>query len=343
MNYYLFAAGVLLSLINIYDFAYTTLSANGVGLITGRLSRGLWKFFLLVCRRRGANRFFNHAGMFTIILNLSTWIILTWAANSLIILSDERSVVSATNGTPASRVEKIYFTGNTLATLGIGDFKPGTNFWRIYTVIISFSGLTILTIAITYLVQVLTAEISKRQMSIYIATLGGTPQSILLNGWNGKDFRKLERDFAGLSAMILAHAQNHLAFPILHHFHSSEIKESSSINLTALDEALTILKLCIPETAQTADLDVGSLRKSLTTYLLTLESDFIQASDRPLPIPDLAMLQQEGVPIIDDPKRIEAGYKKLDLRRKLLRALLENDGWRSSDLNRPKFRSELDL
>ena len=67
---------------------------------------------------------------------------------------------------------KNLFTGYTLSTLGNGDFKPGTSFWRIYTVIISLSGLSILTIAITYLVQVLTAEISKRRLSIYIATLG---------------------------------------------------------------------------------------------------------------------------------------------------------------------------
>jgi hypothetical protein len=343
MNYYLLAVGIGLSLINVYDFAYTTLSANGVGLVTGKLSRGLWKLFLLVCRHQGANRFFNHAGMITIVLNLSTWIILTWAAHSLIILSDPISIVNSRTQAPAAVIEKIYYTGDVLSTVGNGDFKAGSNFWRIYTVFIALSGLTILTIAITYLVQVLTAEISKRQLSIYIATLGGTPQSILLNGWNGKDFKKLERDFAGLSTMILAHSQNHLAYPILHHFHSSDIKESSCINLTALDEALTILKLCISEAAQPADLDVGSLRKSLTTYLITLQSDFISASDRPLPIPDLTVLQMEGIPIVSDPKRIEAGYKKLNPRRKLLNALMENDGWRWSDLNRPKFRSELDL
>lgn len=342
MNIVLLISGISIAFIVLIDFTYTTLSANGVGFLTGRISRAIWRIFLVVCRHRGSNKFFNHSGMVTIIANLITWLSLTWLANSLIVISDPKSIVNATTQAPATALEKVYFVGYTLSTLGLGDFKPGTDFWRLFTVLVSLSGITILTIAITYLVQVLTAEIDKRQLSIYIATLGGTPQGILINGWNGKNFKKLQLDFDGLSNMILAHSQYHLAFPILHHFHSSDIKESTAINLTALDEALTILALCIPEAAQ-ADLDVGSLRKALTTYLITLESDFIHPSDEALPLPSLTLLQEANIPLCDDEESIRRGYKKLTTRRKLLKALLENDGWRSSDLNRPKFRSELDL
>ncbi|MES2733771.1 MAG: potassium channel family protein [Bacteroidota bacterium] len=342
MNYFFLIFGILLSVVVVYDFAHTTLSANGVGWLTGQVSRRLWKVFLFICRHKGAHPFFNHSGMVTILANLFTWITLCWVSNALIFLSDPSSVVNAVTHLPATTIETIYFTGNSLATLGMGDFRPNGNFWKLFTVIVSLSGLSILTIAITYLVQVLTAEIGKRQLSLYIATLGGTPQGILLNGWNGQNFSKLEKDFYGLSTMILAYSQNHLAYPILHHFHSSDIKGSSAINLTALDEALTILLLYVPESAR-ASLDIGSIRKAMTTYLITLESDFIKPSENLLPLPDLSLLRDAGIPLLDEDSALQQGYQRLVTRRRLLKALLENDGWLWNDLNRPKFRSELDL
>jgi hypothetical protein len=60
-------------------------------------------------------------------------------------------------------VNKIFYTGYTLSTLGLGDMEPEGNFWDILTAILSFTGLILISIAITYLIPVVSAEIAKRK------------------------------------------------------------------------------------------------------------------------------------------------------------------------------------
>ncbi len=121
-----------------------------------------------------------------------------------------------------------------LATLGIGDFYPAKPFWRIFTVTVALSGFSLLTIAITYLIQLLTSEIDKRKLSLYIASIGTTPQDILMNGCDGKTFRRLGSHFISLSPMILSHSQHYLAYPILHQFTSHRPLDATAFTLTAL-------------------------------------------------------------------------------------------------------------
>jgi hypothetical protein len=84
-------------------------------------------------------------------------------------------------------VNKIFYTGYTLSTLGLGDMEPEGNFWDILTAILSFTGLILISIAITYLIPVVSAEIAKRKISVN--TIGGSVEEMLLNYWDGKDFR----------------------------------------------------------------------------------------------------------------------------------------------------------
>jgi hypothetical protein len=58
--------------------------------------------------------------------------------------------------TPTTVVNKIFYTGYTLSTLGLGDMEPEGNFWDILA-ILSFTGLILISIAITYLIPVVSA------------------------------------------------------------------------------------------------------------------------------------------------------------------------------------------
>jgi hypothetical protein len=49
---------------------------------------------------------------------------------------------------PTTVVNKIFYTGYTLSTLGLGDMEPEGNFWDI--LILSFTGLILISIAITF-------------------------------------------------------------------------------------------------------------------------------------------------------------------------------------------------
>jgi hypothetical protein len=124
--------------------------------------------------------------------------------------------------------------------LGLGDIEPEGNFWDILTAILSFTGLILISIAITYLIPV-SAEITKRKISVYINTLGGSVEEILLNYWDGKDFKELEQPFISLIDSIILHAQNHKAYSVLFFFIRQTRKKPLSSISPNLDEALTVL------------------------------------------------------------------------------------------------------
>ncbi len=205
---------------------------------------------------------------------------LTWLGNGLIFCSDPDSVLVTGSNEKTGVVEKFYLAGYTLATLGNGDLYPAKAFWRIFTVLVALSGFSLLTIAITYLIQVLTSEIEKRKLSLYIASLGTTPQDMLMNGWDGKTFHRLETHFASLSPMIFSHSQHHLAYPILHQFSSHRSLDATAFTLSILNEALSILYLYIPEEKRPDAIILRPVREALTHYLLIIEKDFIRPAGR---------------------------------------------------------------
>jgi hypothetical protein len=343
MNYIMLISGIVILILITLDFMYTTLSTNGVGLISGPITTSIWRILLWSSRGKGKNKILNFSGVICILTILTVWILFLWLGNTLIFASDPTSILHTQTHVPATIAEKFYYVGYTLSTLGMGDFYASTSFWKIFTIIISLSGLSGLTIAITYLTQVITSELNKRQLSIYIASLGGTPQHILYNGWNGKDFRKLEADFTALTSLIISHSQHHLSYPVLHYFHSTNLREATALTIPALDEALTILLLFAPPELRPDNLHMETLRNALTHYLLTLENDFIVPATNPLPLPDLSLLASAGVPLLPWNDQIDQAYEKLAKRRKLLQALLINDGWTFEELFQSKFGNDLDL
>ncbi len=343
MSYLYAFSGIAILVVVFTDLIYTTLSTNGDGFMSGYLSRQLWRTIFFLGGKRGRNPLMNHAGVTITVFTLTVWILLAWIGNGLLFCADPYSVINVQSHLPATTGEKFYYAGYTLSTLGMGDFYARTTFWKLLTAAISLSGLTMLTIAITYLLQVVSSEIAKRQLALYIAALGGTPHDILLNAWNGRDFRQLETDTVGLASLILSHSQHHLAYPIIHYFHSSRLREAASVNLAALDEALTILMVCVDAQAQPSPLSLGTLRKALTEYMLTFEDDFIVSSEQSPPLPDMDALRKRGVPLVADAGQTGRYYDQLSERRRLLLAGVEFGGWTWNDVLRSKFRAELDI
>lgn len=178
-----------------YDLIYTTFSPRGAGFVSSTVSTFIWRSFFWMSRLFKTKQVLNGAGIVIVVAVLLTWVLLLWAGNTLVYLSDPEAVINSTSKVPADLAQRIYFTGYNLSTMGNGDYKAGTDAWRIYTAFISFSGLIMITIAITYMVPVLSAVTARRALSIRIAAIGRSPQKMLLNNWNGKDFKNLESHF----------------------------------------------------------------------------------------------------------------------------------------------------
>jgi hypothetical protein len=342
MNYFVFFLGVILLLVTTADLIKTSLSVRGAGFITKRLSKSIWSLLLSINKKMGRRKVLESGGAVILVSILINWLLLIWISASLLFISQPDSLMNVETNSPTTVVNKIFYTGYTLSTLGLGDIEPEGNFWDILTSVLSFTGLILISIAITYLIPVVSAEITKRRISVTINTIGGSVEEMLLNYWNGKDFKELEQPFIPLIDSIILHAQNHKAYSVLHFFHSSDKKEAFVLNITNLDETLTVLLHSIPSEQRPSYNVLIRLRKAISSYLITLPATFITPGKKTPPIPLLFALEKKGIKTISG-SIVDIEYEKLRTRRRLLLSLIKDDGWEWTDLSCGSYNHEIVL
>jgi hypothetical protein len=327
MSYLIFAAGVVLVCFVLINVFVSTLAPRGSRVFTQRLLHWVWKFFYWMANGKGKKSVLNYAGLTTLGIFLIVWIFLFWLGNTLLYASQLDSVVATSNHMPATPLQKFYFVGYTLSTLGLGDFGPNGTGWMIYTSVISFSGFIMISTIVSYLLSVSAGEIQKRKVSSFIHSLGSSPQNILINGWNGKDFSRLTNHFEDLTYLIMEVSQQHIAYPVLHNFHTNLINESFSVNIAALDEALTMLLLYKSKELLPANEEIYSLRYAITEFIATLQKAYIQPSKKdPMPL-QMDRLRELNIPLQEHECENNPDIKRVHFRRKVITGMLENDGW----------------
>jgi hypothetical protein len=327
----MFFLGILLLIITATDLINTSLSVRGAGFLTKRLSKTIWSVLLLLSNKTGRKKVLELGGAIILVSILINWMLLIWISASLLFISYPDSLMNVETNTRTTIMNKVFFTGYTLSTLGLGDMEPEGPFWDMLTAVLSFTGLILISIAVTYLIPVVSAEIVKRRISVFINTLGSSVENILSNYWNGKNFKELEQPFTALTDSIILHAQNHKAYSVLHFFHSSDKREAFVLNLTNLDEVLTILLHNIPLEQRPSTNIVLRLRKAISSYLITLPAAFIIPGNESPPLHSLKGLENKGVTILNNEMSV-LEYEKLKSRRRLLLSLLKDDGWEWTDL-----------
>ncbi|MDB5302564.1 MAG: Ion transport 2 domain protein [Phycisphaerales bacterium] len=304
----------------------TTFLEGGAPLIT-RICQGLAKVFLSIHhRRRGSRKVIAAMGLFAVISTVLVWTMLIWVAWTLIYCAGERALISTETLEPANAVARAYFAGYTIFTLGLGDYRPEGGFWQILTSIAAGSGFLLFGLTIAYTVSVVSAATQKRQLALCIWSLGKSPDDIILRAWNGMDTTALGPHLVSLTAMLALLGESHLTYPVLHYFHSTKRSSSVAARVAALDEALTVLE-CGLQKGCSLDLpSLGAARESITEFLQTLKPALIAPAAEVPPSPSLQALRESGVPVVED-ELFEAAVAALAGRRKLLLALVLNEGW----------------
>lgn len=327
MKTMLIPLGVLVLVLAFVDVLRVTMG-EGSGMLTRRITRWVWSALRYLHRRSKRLHVLSLAGTVILLLNVMIWVVLLWTGWMLVFSGAERTVVHEQTQSAAGFWERVYFTGFIIFTLGTGDYVPDGPLWQVLTAVASASGLFLVTLAISYLIPVIQAFTQKRRLAVQIASLGQTPTEILLNTYDGTGWQPLGEYLVGLTNELANLEQRHLSYPMLHYFHSRSPIESSALGVTALDEALTIVEHGTIESVQ--GLERGYLlpsRRMIANYLDTLETAFIEPASEAPPLPALGALRGCGMPIVEEAVfRARAG--RLDGRRRLLRALVESDGWR---------------
>lgn len=304
------------------DLFVTTLTVGGTGVFTRRLPPLVWR----LARATGRAGAMSYAGMVTLLAVAMVWILLLWGGWLLVFSADPWSVVVAQTGRPATVVERTYFVGYTLFTLGLGDYKPHGGTWQMLSVLVVGSGLTAVTLIISYIVPVVSAAAQRRALASHLAALGRSPRDILHRAWNGRDFQGLEAHLQDLVGRLTQQAQQHQVYPVLSNFRPPEPDQALTVRLAALEEALLLLRHAAPAAVRPHRGEMQAVRDAATALLATLPGSDRVADVDPPPPPDLGLLREFGLtPVPEDEWRRAVAAE--DERRRRLHALVETEGW----------------
>lgn len=318
--------GAVLVLAIAYDGARTTLSASASGPITRRLSAAVWATLLFVHRRRPSHAMLERAGTWITLSLIVAWVLLAWLGWTLVFCATPGAVQNSTTMFAASFFDRVYFAGFTLTTLGVGDFTPQGALWQLLTVAAAGNGLLLFTMSITYVIPIISAATEKRQLALTINTLGESPLAIWRNTVGNGDFEVLRTQIAQIEAAIADAGQKHLAYPILHYFHSADTMTALPLALARLDQALAIVDHAAPDLPKAMRTRIGITQRTIERFMVTLESAFIRASDARPQIPSLEPFTK--LAFFDaDPETLRTKLAGL-ARQPLMHAYVRDDGWR---------------
>jgi hypothetical protein len=330
MRIFLGSLGIILVLAVAIDVVWTTLRLGSGGRLTSWVTNTLWRWSVRATR---SHKILSLLGFFTVLFTVGLWLLLVWTGWTLVFEMSPTAVVESATRQPADLPSRIYFTGSTIITMSTTELRPGSDSWRIVSTLTAANGFFLASLIITYLLPVVTAEIERRRLAVYITALGRTPQEILVRAWNGSDFGKLEDHFVTLTLPMMEVAQGHLAYPVLHCLHSRHRESAIAPSLAVLDEAITLLASVSPE-RRPDKAALYPLRQAIAEFLSTLRQAHLEPESEPPPPPSLAPLRDAGIPLGVGDQELGTVLDTLTDRRRLLFGLVQREGWSWEDVTR---------
>lgn len=231
--------GLAIILFTYLDFFHTTLSGNGFGIFSRIVNQLLNRIFI----QNRARTIFKFSGLTHLLVTTFLWVLLLFIGTYIVFSAGDKMVVNSTTGLPADHPEVFYYTSYVLSTLGIGDFVPGTDTSRVLTGILAFSGFVLITTGLTYLLSVLNAVLSKKQLSFFIFTMGKDVEEIFYFYKQQEDLENLVSNASDLRMQILQNASSYLAFPMANYFLSKSHESALILQLARLYEVLMVIRL----------------------------------------------------------------------------------------------------
>ena len=315
--------GILLLLLTILDFAWTTLWPDGgAGPVTKRVSLLLWIGIRWISKDRAA--IISMAGPIILLATLLSWILLFWTGWTLLFAGDFTSIIDTNDTNPVSWVERWYVTGYLLFTLGVGDYIMKEGLWQILAILTAASGLVFITLGVTYILSVLDAVTQKRAFAQSVRGIGDNVTEIVGNSWNGRDFHDIDLLLNSFASQLSTLTSQHNAYPILHYYHSSKRDEELSVAVATLDEALTVFKYGMKEGHGPNKLLLHETRSTIESYIKTLRTGYVSPAELSPPIPDLDSMREKGLPAVPTDEFLDSMQDLSERRRALLGSLRDN-------------------
>ena len=316
-----FTLGAAIIIVCIMDFLWTTLWVDGgAGPITKRASHLIWKTTRKISKDHPKILSLN--GPLILSFTLFTWIMLLWIGWTLVFAGDANSIINPQSSMPITWLDRIYYAGYLIFTLGNGDFSPQGGTWKIASVLATGTGMLFITLGVTYLLSILGAVTQKRAFSESVMAVGKDGEQFVLNAWNGKDFHDLNLLLNTLAEQLGTITAQHKAYPILHYYYAEEQEEAIPNAVVVLDEALSVICYGIERQAHPNPIVLRETRSTIKSYIKTLQTvSFVPSKGIP-PMINLDKFIEAKLPTLDA-ELYKKDIASLKDRRKKLAGLLE--------------------
>jgi hypothetical protein len=221
--------GALLMLLILLDVFLTVLYARAdAGIISPRVSRFVWLAFKKLCKpfTKQRERILSFCGPTILVMYVLVWAFLLAVGAGLVIHPKLGTSVRATSEASRSDlITAIYAGGSSIAVVGVSDYSPETVSFRILFLFNSLVGLSMISLTLTYLMQVYSAlnrrNVFGLDVQLGCGEKGDAAELVARLGPNGK----FEMGYANLSQ--LAHEmtqakESHHFYPVLFYFRFRE-------------------------------------------------------------------------------------------------------------------------
>lgn len=284
------AGGAALMVLFLADIFLTVLYARaGTGLLAPRWNRLVWAALHgisgLFGRRRG--QVLTFAGPLIVVMLIVFWALGLTIGAALIVRPELGTAIRPGSGTtPTDFVTALLVAGNSLSIVGGGDYSPHTTGTKLLFLMNSLIGASVLSLVLSYLVQVYSAlrERNALALSIDLLTDGTGDAAVMLARLmpNG-DADQATSELGNLVRPLTTAKEAHHFYPLLFYFRFEEPYYAVSRLCFVLLDATTLIDTALDRRRYeglSASAPITAIRRGAWMLLETLSAKFPTARAR---------------------------------------------------------------
>ena len=234
-------------------FMVVLYSRAGTGLLAPRLAQMVWRTFRALSRRFSDHRggILSFCGPAILSLLILLWGVgLTLGAGLIIHPLLGTSVSASGDETPRDFVTALYAGGSSVAIIGASDFTPQTTGTRLLYGFNSLVGMSIVSLTLSYLLQVYTA-LQRRNalgLSIHLSAGPNGDAAHMVATWGPRgEFMAGYADVSAFATLMTDVSESHHFYPVLHFFRFREPYYSVSTFALTLLDATSLVKSALSD------------------------------------------------------------------------------------------------
>src|SRR6476661_2757724 len=262
-------AGAVVTLLVIADVFLTVLYARiGAGILSVRLARLTWWVFSHVSERLGKQRVtvLSFCGPAILVHYLVAWaVLLTLGAALIIHPALNSSVTASTTKLGNDFITALYAAGSSISIVRASDISPNSSAYRLYYLFNSLLGASVISLTVTYLMQVYNALQRRNTLAykLYLQSGETDDAAELLAGLGARgSFECGYTNLADIAVEMTVVLEAHHFYPVLFYFRFPRpLYSVSYFTLLALDEA-SLIKSAL------SDKELGWLKESVAVTQL---------------------------------------------------------------------------